>query len=322
MAAIDGKIFLTHNDCYISNDKMKPQGIVVHSTGCNNPTLRRYIAPDDGVIGPNAYGNDWNRSGEDVCVHAFIGKDKNGKVKTYQVLPFDVCCWGCGGGWNGSYNYDPAYIQCEMCEDDLSNKAYCKAVYDKAVEFCAYLCKTFDIVPSKIVSHKEAHDLGYASDHGDPHNWWDKFGYTMDGFRKDVKDKLLNRVLKVKKNCYLYSAPYKDMVGGSVKSLAIKKGETVTFVSELSTKGWSSVSYKGKKYYIINSNLPLKLSGFKSVTFKTNRRALPVKGKLFGERETIKRGTVVQVIGLITEGTYKGYKLIKANKKLYYIKAK
>ena len=55
---------------------MIPQGIVVHSTGANNPTLRRYIAPDDGIIGKNEFGNDWNRGGLDVCVHAFIGKNR------------------------------------------------------------------------------------------------------------------------------------------------------------------------------------------------------------------------------------------------------
>ena len=111
MAAIDGKIFLTKNDCYRVGQRMTPKGIVVHSTGADNPNLRRYIAPDDGIIGQNQYGNDWNRGGEEVCVHAFIGKDKDGKVKTYQTLPFDMCCWGCGGGIYGSYNYNPAYIQ-------------------------------------------------------------------------------------------------------------------------------------------------------------------------------------------------------------------
>ena len=102
MAAIDGKILLTNNDCYKRNARMIPRGIVVHSTGCENPNLKRYIAPDDGTLGKNDYGNDWNRGGLDVCVHAFIGKNENGEVKTYQTLPFDVCCWGCGGGWNVS----------------------------------------------------------------------------------------------------------------------------------------------------------------------------------------------------------------------------
>lgn len=191
MAAIDGKILLTNNDCYKTYQKMVPKGIVVHSTGANNPNLRRYIGPDDGIIGKNDYGNDWNHPGEDVCVHAFIGLDKNGKVKTYQTLPFDICCWGCGGGYNGSYNYDPAYIQFEMCEDDLKDRTYAKAVYKKAVSFCAYLCKKYKLNVNNIVSHYEASQKGYASDHVDPHNWWNKHGFTMSGFRADVKKKLV-----------------------------------------------------------------------------------------------------------------------------------
>ena len=93
MSAIDGKILFTKSDCYKSAKKMTPKGIVVHSTGANNPNLKRYVQPDDGIIGKNDYSNDLNRSGQDVCVHAFIGKDKNGKVKCYQTLPFNYCCW-------------------------------------------------------------------------------------------------------------------------------------------------------------------------------------------------------------------------------------
>lgn len=190
MSAIDGKILFTKSDCYKSAREMTPKGIVVHSTGANNPNLKRYVQPDDGIIGKNDYSNDLNRSGQDVCVHAFIGKDKNGKVKCYQTLPFDYCCWGVGSGSKGSYNYNPAYIQFEMCEDGLTDKTYCKAVYDKAVEFCAYICKTYNISTDNIVSHHEAGQRGMGSSHVDPDNWWGKHGYTMDGFRKAVKSKM------------------------------------------------------------------------------------------------------------------------------------
>lgn len=190
MSAIDGKILFTQSDCYKSARKMTPKGIVVHSTGANNPNLKRYVQPDDGIIGKNDYSNDLNRSGHDVCVHAFIGKDKNGKVKCYQTLPFNYCCWGVGSGSKGSYNYNPAYIQFEMCEDGLTDKTYCKAVYDKAVEFCAYICKTYNVSTDNIVSHHEAGQRGMGSSHVDPDNWWGKHGYTMGGFRKAVKSKM------------------------------------------------------------------------------------------------------------------------------------
>ena len=42
-----------------------PQGVMIHSTGAENPNLRRYVQPDDGTLGVNPNGNDWNRPGLD-----------------------------------------------------------------------------------------------------------------------------------------------------------------------------------------------------------------------------------------------------------------
>ena len=93
---------------------MKPKGIIVHSTGVNNSKLSRYIGPDDGRVGKNAYNNHWNRSGVSTCVHGFIGKDKKGAICTYQTLPLNICAWGVGKGSKGSDNYEPAYFQFEI----------------------------------------------------------------------------------------------------------------------------------------------------------------------------------------------------------------
>lgn len=182
--------YATKNDCYKKAQKMTPEGIVVHSTGVNNPNLKRYVdAPAE--VGVNEYGNHWNNPasvmGRSVCVHSFIGYALNKKVKVANILPHDICCWGVGSGSKGSYNYNPAYIQFEMCEDDCKNKEYFEAVYNVAVEYCVYLCKEFNILVDNIVSHKEAHTLGYGSNHGDPDNWWRNFGRTMNDFRAAVK---------------------------------------------------------------------------------------------------------------------------------------
>lgn len=187
MAAIDGVIFATRSDCYKTYRKITPEGIVVHSSGCNNPNLKRYVQPDDGNLGVNNYHNSWNEPGQDVIPHATIGLNKNDDVKTYQVLPWDCACWCVGSGWKGSYNYDPAYIQFEILEDDLWDKDYCVKCYKKAVELCAYLCKKFGFGVDKIVSHHEAGQQGMGSQHVDPDNWWPKHGLSMDKFRKDVK---------------------------------------------------------------------------------------------------------------------------------------
>lgn len=188
--------YATKNDCYKKAQKMTPAGIVVHSTGANNPYLKRYVdAPAE--VGVNQYGNHWNNSaadmGRSVCVHSFIGYDINGAVRVANILPYNYCCWGVGSGSKGSYNYNPAYIQFEMCEDGLKDSTYFKAVRDTAIEYCVFLCKKFSISPDKIVSHKEAHALGYGSNHGDPNNWWKYHSYTMDMFRAAVKAKLAEK---------------------------------------------------------------------------------------------------------------------------------
>ena len=184
------KCLLTKNDCYKAAQKITPKGIVVHSTGANNSSLKRYVQPDDGLLGVNKYNNDWNRSGLDVCVHAFIGKDKNGVVRVYQTLPFNYACWGVGKGSKGSYNYNPAYIQFEICEDGLTDKDYFEKAFNNAIEFCAYLCKEYKLSVDNIVSHKEAHSKGYGSNHGDCDHWLKKFGKDMNWFRAEVKAKL------------------------------------------------------------------------------------------------------------------------------------
>src|SRR5690625_7398097 len=65
---------------------------MVHSTGVNNFYLKRYVGPDDGLLGKNQYNNHWNQPGPDgrqVCVHAFIGKLKDGSIATYQTLTWN-----------------------------------------------------------------------------------------------------------------------------------------------------------------------------------------------------------------------------------------
>ncbi len=177
---------LTKNDCYKAGRSIHPAGIVVHSTGANNPTLRRYVQPDDGILGENAYGNDWNRSGVGACVHAFIGKTKDGTIATYQTLPWTMRCWGCASGKNGSYNN--SHIQFEICEDALTDAAYFKAAFREAAELCAYLCRHYGISTDKIVSHWGAHQQGYASGHGDCDHWLKRFDRNMDDFRRDVQE--------------------------------------------------------------------------------------------------------------------------------------
>lgn len=188
-------VFATKNYCYTDLPNMsKVLGIMVHSTGCNNPNLRRYVGPDDGLLGPTSSAN-WNQRTingkvQKLGVHGFIGKLKDGTVATYQVQKWNHKCYHCGVGTSGKSG-NSNYIAFEICEDDLTDEAYCKACYKEAVELCAYLCEMFKLNPlTNIVCHCEAYKKGFASNHADVMHWWKKFGLSMDQFRVDVKNEM------------------------------------------------------------------------------------------------------------------------------------
>ena len=162
--------FLTNNACYISGAKLNPTKLMVHSTACPGVPAINFV-------------NGWNTyapGGRLVCVHGFIDN-----ANVYQTLPFNFQGWHCGGAGNQQA------IGFELCEPkDYSDKTYFNKVIKNAIELYAYLCKTYRISPSNIISHKEGCAMGIASNHGDPDHWWKHVGYTMDNFRNDVQKEL------------------------------------------------------------------------------------------------------------------------------------
>ena len=160
-----------------------PRGVMVHSTGANNPNLRRYVQPDDGILGVNPNDNDWNRPGLDVAVHAFIGLTQTGDVAAYQILPWEYRAWHCGGDANDTH------VSFEICEDALNDRAYLDRTYQVAMELTAELCRKFGLdplAPGVVIDHAEGAELGIASNHADVDHWWSRFGVTMDDFRAGV----------------------------------------------------------------------------------------------------------------------------------------
>lgn len=244
------KCIFYKNDCYKAGKRIKPSGIVVHSTGANNPALKRYVQPDDGILGLNKNHNDWNRPGVKKCVNAFVGKDKNGNVRVYQTLPWNMRPWGCGSGKKGSYNN--THIQFEICEDDLKDQRYFNAAFDAAAELCAYLCKEYGIKVSDVVSHYEAYKKGYASGHSDCDHWLKKFGANMDWFRSLVSAKMggvsapANKTTEPKnETAYtvkITATALNVRAGESTKYkvvATVKKGQTYTIVEE--KNGWGKL---------------------------------------------------------------------------------
>jgi len=169
--------------------KITVKGLMLHSVGCPQPKASVFI-------------NSWNNVSYDrACVHGFIdGND--GTV--YQTLPWNHRGWHCGGSGNNTHigveMCEPACIKYTSgsnftCSDKATARAVAKRTYEAAVELFAMLCRQYNLNPTAdgvIVSHREGHGRGIASNHGDPEHLWNGLGmgYTMDGFRRAVKAKM------------------------------------------------------------------------------------------------------------------------------------
>lgn len=190
---------MTKNPCYTAGRKITVKGLMLHSVGCPQPNASVFI-------------KNWNTpSYGTACVHGFIdGND--GTV--YQTLPWNHRGWHCASGPKGSGNN--THIGVEMCEpasirytggssftcSNLSAaRTSVKKTYVAAVELFAYLCKLYGLNPTAdgvIISHREGHTRGIASNHGDPEHLWNGLGmgYTMNTFRKDVKERMQGGTVK------------------------------------------------------------------------------------------------------------------------------
>lgn len=178
------QLYLTQNECYKIGRTINIIGIMVHSTGANNPNLKRYVGPDDGLLGYNQYNNHWNQlrpDGQQKCVHAFIGKLENGDVATYQTLPWNYRGWHAGGDANNTH------IGFEICEDGLNDSVYFDKIYKEAIDLCVHLCKQFKLTEKNIICHSEGAKMGIASNHADVMHWFPRHGKNMDMFRLEVK---------------------------------------------------------------------------------------------------------------------------------------
>ncbi len=193
------RLYFTRADCYTSGTRQRSIGVQVHSTGANNPNLRRYVGPNDGRLGENRNKNYSNKPGSDVCASAYIGKLADGTVAVYQTLPWDMRCWLSGKGSNGNANR-MGYVGFEICEDGKRDEAYFRdAVMEKSVLLTAHLCELFGTTPRAVVKsfrqgdalavmdHHELHALQLASNHADIRHWLSIYGLTMEDYRNAVE---------------------------------------------------------------------------------------------------------------------------------------
>ncbi len=174
---------MTRNDCYIAGRKIKPSGIMIHSTAT------------PGVMAASWFSR-WNKSfkaGEintQACVHAFVD-DK----ELWQYLPWDQRGWHAGGYANNTH------IGIEICEpagfkyvnnvmtgyNIKAQEPYFRNAWSNAVELCVYLCKLYGLTEKDIICHSEGYAQGIASRHSDVMHWFPLHGESMDTFRAAIK---------------------------------------------------------------------------------------------------------------------------------------
>lgn len=261
---------MTQSTCYRGTRKMTVKGVLWHSTGANNPWLKRYVQPDDNAsnraellakLGTNTYKNDWNHIYHEAGLNCWIGKLADGTVTTVQTMPWDYRPWGCGSGSKGSCN--DGWIQFEICEDGLTDKSYFEKVYKEACEITAYLCNMFGIDPNgtvthngvkvpTILCHKDSNSYGLGSNHGDVLHWFPKFGKNMNNVRADVAA-LLGSSSSGGSSSGGSSGGSSS--GGSTSSnSSIKAGSVVKIASNATYYGGQSMpSWVKAKNWIVNS---------------------------------------------------------------------
>ena len=241
---------MTKNPCYTAGRKITVKGLMLQSVGCPQPNASVFI-------------KNWNTpSYGTACVHGFIdGND--GTV--YQTLPWNHRGWHCASGPKGSGNN--THIGVEMCEpasirytggssftcSNLSAaRTSVKKTYEAAVELFAYLCKLYGLNPTAdgvIISHREGHARGIASNQGDPEHLWNGLGmgYTMNTFRKDVKEKMQGGTVKPDetKEMYRVRKSWEDAVS---QKGAFHELENAKKCAD-ANKGYAVFNTSGKQVY-------------------------------------------------------------------------
>lgn len=217
--------YVTNNMHYKNGRIIKVKGLVLHSVGCSQPN-------------PDIFVKTWNSTSNQYLTQIVIGADK-----AYEVLPCTetkgkaMFCWHTGNanGWTiGAEMTEPSTIKYTGGATwiDLNpekTKAHVIATYKNAVDIYAQLCKFHNLNPladGVILSHSECHKRGIGTNHADVEHIWNKFGLTMDQFRKDVN----------------------SAMGGILEEPSIKEDTNIPFlvkvsISDLNMRIGPNVSY-------------------------------------------------------------------------------
>lgn len=295
---------MTNSTCYKGTSRMTVKGVLWHSTGANNPAIRRYVQPSDNdpnknnlikLIGKNSNGNDWNHVTVQAGVHAWVGLLGDDKtVSTVQTLPWTYRSWGCGGGSRGSCN--DGWIQFEICESNLQDKTYFNKVYKEACELTAYLCASYNLDPKGtvmhngvkvpvILCHADSHSLGLGSGHADVLHWFKYHGKTMADVRNDVAA-LMKKNTAEKEKIYKVRKTWKD------KDSQIGAYASLENAKQACKPGYSVFNKDGKEVYSVKKASFEPFTGYVTANKLNIRQKNDKSSKVLA---VVKKGTALKV---------------------------
>ena len=231
--------FLVNNDTYKNPTNIKPEYIIVHSTGV-------------GYKNKDVLFNGWNKPNK-LSIHGIV--DNNG---SYHTLPLNFLAWHVGKKGNDKT------VGFEICEPkniayadkahtridtikynpkDPANIADFNKRYSNAVEMAVYFCRQTGLGADKLLSHREACARGIASNHADVEHWFPLFGKSMNDFRADVK-KILAQKPNPNTGGTVTKKYYRVQAGAF---LARQKAEDL--VRKLHNLGFDAIVVKSGIYY-------------------------------------------------------------------------
>lgn len=159
--------FISQNRSY---EYFEPMGCVVHCTatpGADSEDEFSYFNNNEVLSSAHAFV-DWN--------------------KVIQTIPFNEIAWHC------MYTGNHRFIGIEICEPGGHDPELFNRAYNNAVEYFAYVFVNIlgirTITTENLMSHADVTRRWHETDHLDPEDFFASYGKTVDGFRRDVQNKI------------------------------------------------------------------------------------------------------------------------------------
>lgn len=229
---------MTKSACYRWNIKhkrvQKVQRIILHATAVRGITAKGWFSR-------------WNRPDIQKCAHFFVDD-----TMALRYLPDTMEGWHVGGvGNRGS-------IGIEMCEDLDWTAGYFERTRANTLKVVEGLCRIHGLDADAVLSHREAHQRGLGSNHGDPDHWWRQFGYTMGDFRKELRERLEQSWKDAGRA--VHGEPRRTVTGLNLRAQPGLEGHirtviprgTVLIVKDAG-HSWVSTEYRGMQGYVHSS---------------------------------------------------------------------